>query len=210
MLYRPAGFDGLSTLTSSSKVSGRSFANVVTFSEGKIELELLRVLKYIWKTERLLYSESNESRKEKKEGVASLLIAGMSGASPMIAFREFDVRGNPKTLEPEEIVVIKRIDCPSITCEPPSIVFVGKTEEIQAFRKEHRRTYEVLSPVDGVRFMVTYQAMVRSDVGSPIDIALVTSRGVQWIEQKPECKEPQNRTLRKRQDSKQASKSGKP
>jgi hypothetical protein len=179
--YPRASFDLLAMLTEESRETKRlAFNDITVRTETRAKDQLLKLFKYLYAKERVLY----EHLIKDNPGV-SLMIAGMDGKKPNAVRLELQLKLKPATSEPEEIIR-RQLD----TChERPCILVSGKSDEIEAFNKAYVDALftDKVSATDRARFMVTYEALVRSDIGTPVDIARISTQGVEWVERKRDC-----------------------
>lgn len=117
----------------------------------------------------------------KGHDVTSILLAEVRNGIPRLAAREFQYADSPSPH-----LKVNRITCPG-NCPPGNeYVFLGDQAEASQFVKEHRR--EALNPLALPESLVSLEAKSHpSDVGPPIVVLRLSSRGARWISNDSAC-----------------------
>jgi len=184
--YEETGFDVLSVLTAARLPT---FTQTVERAEESLKRDLLRTLKYIWQNHRSTYI------REINTSVTSFLVATMVGKTPRFAWRQVEILEDSITREPQSLHVKERIDCPGCG----DVIVIGddvKANEVVLFYNQYGQSLpeEFPSRVNEVEFLATFAAVVRKDVGTPIDVVRITKDGVKWIKRKPRCEEKKTKS----------------
>jgi hypothetical protein len=114
-----------------------------------------------------------------------VLLVGVDAGTPTAV--AFHLQTTPKTSWPGAITTEWR-RCPGVDCPQGHFTFfLGPHGGIDAYIAEHGSALAML-PEEAARFMVDLEIQRRTrDVGGPIDVLTVTSRGARWITVKPQC-----------------------
>ena len=142
----------------------------------------------------LLKQHDPATYREKVEGgqtFLKILIAGFDGNKPLLFVRQF--RAVPVNRQTIGVSVVPD-DCLSDCFDEIVVRSLGETAAIDGLPEETPGFWKG-GIVEGVRRLIETEIAARSEyVGPPVDILRIDSKGARWIQKKPGCAQPSNRS----------------
>ena len=110
---------------------------------------------------------------------------------PIVEYRGLKIT-NPES-EPVALTVVP-IRVPNEQFPKSVTAMAGIYKEIQAYRS-NGLFWQQYGNVTGIRMLIEIMEKSRDEVGGPIDILRVTSKGIKWMSPEPKCDKDENRVM---------------
>jgi hypothetical protein len=167
---------------SNARFSTETFAEKVEKVEGLLSKSLIPILE----AHRKDSPQSFTARYGKGAPVVQAAFVALVENQPTLMMREFVPSAQAGV--PIEIVIF-RYACPGNCKTNEEVVQLGRHEASRNVMTEQPILWRI-DPVSVARQMVEAEiAAVPGEVGGPIDILRLTSKGPEWIQQKAQCKQ---------------------